>query len=278
MWCTRDGGCDDGATTGQSWVLVISNIAFLFPIVMAWRRRFYRQFAYLIVTMLVSAAYHLCAGDIACFGTKCAVWRRVDNLFAYTLIVVVALVIVQFESLHNSVYVKQRVRKRSSGRISVRQRVADVGILVALREFILFAVIATNAVMTVHDPGDAHIAVFNVVAVVFIVLVKLVWEWTNFSLHIHNYFLVAVATFLAVGGIVLFYEADHRYWLLHSFWHIGIALAIGVLFWAMDGIEARPQCVTPTDATSVSESRLNLLHMGSQALPFVSAVGRVSNV
>jgi hypothetical protein len=200
-------------------------------------------------------------------------------MFAYTLIVVVALVIVQYESVQSCVYSKQKTVMRRNGTSRVKTLRADARILVSLREFILFAVIATNAVMTVHDPGDLHIAIFNIAAVVLVVFVKLLWEWKYFTLHTHKYFLVIVATLLAVGSIVIFYKADEQYWLLHSFWHVGIALAIGVLFWAMDAIDPVIQCNLETgEKRNNAKALLRLCGRWSAAAPVAMPLGGIADV
>jgi Protein of unknown function (DUF3522) len=222
MTCHID-QCDDGATTAQSVLLVLSNVAFLVAAVVACVRRFFPEFAYLLVMTVVSAMYHLCAGGIACFGTDCGVMRVVDNVFAYTLITVVALFVLQYDVPHNTVY-KYVKADKSVGTF-------DGGVYVAFRHLLVLTAFAFNGVLVTNDSSFAWTPAINVIYAVVVVLL------VRFAIPPHrlprsNYHLWYLAGAIVFGtlGVLAFFFDDSSYWSFHTSWHVAAAIAVIFLF------------------------------------------------
>jgi hypothetical protein len=296
--CHVGRGCDDQSTKNEAIFLILSNLAFALPAWVAWTRRFFVEAAFVTVLALVSALYHLCAGDIWCVGgVDCNVLRVVDHQFAYVMVHVVLLNFLQFDVLHNALYWRVRneqLRHEVYKRHANGKRYATVhythaiyvdridGGVVRFAWFLfLWVAIALNGVLAVRNPTDSANVWINALYGLVVVVLKL-FAIDQFTTNWRNYrwwFLVGAVVF-AAAGLVAFYYDSEGYWWLHSLWHIAIAVAVAFFFWLRKGLApivetAEPLPLRDDGGTLVTRAQLKALE--DRGAFVVRAIGRPVN-
>lgn len=181
----------------NGWVLVVSNLFYLAPVVVA-AQNFYSQYLYVLIYVMVivaSSQHHLCEEYGACFGVPggARVLNLVDLFFAWYGILALIVLPLRIKEVFAFLFV---------------QSLLAVALFCYLLEY-------------QTDPSDL---VIGVVVVATLVLYMATSAWRSYHPGI---FFGGLAIFAV--ALLFYYTLDSNYVLSHSLWHFLTATAAFIL-------------------------------------------------
>lgn len=215
------GDCDDqGASDTENLFLVLSNLAYVLPIVAAWHRRVPWVGAWFVWVGVASTLHHLCIGELWCIaGLSCHELRVGDHIFAFGTVNVLVLFVLQYDVYDRVVYTRRRLQRDGATLKEVEEDGVERFFWWML---VFFGMQLVVALMVARNPTDPlNIAVIGAVASFAIVLKLVALDMGRTNWQVWDWRWLLGALTLMAGGIVLFLIDDViAYWTSHSWWHI----------------------------------------------------------
>lgn len=232
----------------EVWVFItLTNLAYLFPAILAWARRLYDLVAAVAIVSIVSTAHHLCDDAGMCNDHMNHVMDIVDVIVAYNAIATALMFVVNYdlvkvdERLNDdvSIYVMASVESVSSRYVLVKHTYADIATMIYYA-VIVFAVLAFNG--TLIEP----IIIFSFGLLVVAMSFLFYWRMKINTLHkrFNGWFILAAAV-TAIADTLLFTGEHFIGRAFHAVWHMGGALTSVFLIWGASNhlkIDALPCC------------------------------------
>lgn len=187
-------------------LLVLSNLAIIFPVWAGFHRNAHFEAAYFTGVGIISSLYHVCAAGFWCFAPE-DVMAKWDHIFAQGGVAVLVVWVLAFDA------------PRYKGRLVVVQMYVWVW---------MFAVISLT-VMT--DRESIWTLVWIVSSVVLAVLFKLAVV-DLFAVYWRDYQWEAlvIGVLFSLSGLVLFFMgARNNYWWTHTIWHVMVFIGAGFM-------------------------------------------------
>jgi hypothetical protein len=217
-------------------LLVVSNLIYLVPAVIAWYVRYFELLAYLVAVCFVSAMHHLCHDGGICFGVPPDVYAKSDTAFALIAVGITSISFAIYELIpkermarlvHRGYTVRSYPMTLGTGPsknahpdspeyVLVKHTYADL--------FITFYVILM--IITTFAMGDENLIVFAVAAIYAVLVIAFHWGlYWRFKkrLGVIRYYWPAIvlSVIFAVVSVIIFkILEDRRGRVLHTIWHV----------------------------------------------------------
>lgn len=213
MFVYEDGNLCDDYEYNRRLFLVLSNLAFVFPCILAVKmniKLLFPEIIAMIATMICSINYHLCYNlfdcSKTCISNNHLLLKNLDFIFSFQMIIVGSLLCVDkgffpYKSMINVV-------------------------------FLFFNVVYVVIYKDKMENDNLYISVL-VTCGVLLFCAKMFYIYKSkklfhfFRKHFNLVCVIMTIACLIIGIMCFFAETtDETYWYVHSMWHIGISMCI----------------------------------------------------
>ena len=198
---------------GQALFLILSNVAFLLPSGLAYYHKMFYEGTIYLLMCVVSALYHVVDTGLATF-LHYRTWQMLDFYSAFMMITRTTMMVVYntSDSEDDPVHFKRNM--------SIKQVVTVcldmIGLLMILENI------------------DTKIMVGVLSGLCFIMITIAVIFFRDVLRHIDLTDLVCGSLVIAIASIFFFVVPEGHYWLVHSLWHIFVALGVALMVEALN--------------------------------------------
>jgi hypothetical protein len=219
-------------------LLIGSNLFMIPPIIFGYKIQSFYVATNLLVTMVVSILYHTCDSTSACLGgISVDKWRTLDHMFANNAIVMVFIILIQFDksrmdddttelqsNTQSNELTGQKIDQRKALERTNQEKFRYYFMLrdwgEVIRTLYTYAVI----IYVFLRPTDETITPFVIMIGNMALYIKIIMLSNKNDDLFNNFYWQSLIIGLVMGIIsIVFYCIDNLhglYWLWHSLWHI----------------------------------------------------------